>query len=196
MSDGELGYTVAAKGLYTFEPLNDRKIVITLFRSVGELMRINVRGRASCCMSGVPVEDAQCLREMIFDMSLFTHAPSESNHGIERKVEAFVYPPAVHPIRRNEGVKSDVSSFEAYKFIDNDSFVVSLFDLSYDREYYVLRFYEINGESAKAKIDLSRFSEVYLSDMNENLLLKLPLRDGVAELDVSANKIVTLLMKK
>ena len=196
VSDGELGYTVAAKGLYTFEPLNDRKIVITLFRSVGELMRINVRGRASCCMSGVPVEDAQCLREMTFDMSLFTHAPSESNHGIERKVEPFVYPPAVHPIRRNEGVKSDVSSFEAYKFIDNDSFVVSLFDLSYDREYYVLRFYEINGESAKAKIDLSRFGEVYLSDMNENLLLKLPLRDGVAELDVSANKIVTLLMKK
>ena len=196
VSDGKLGYAVAAKGLYTFEPISDRKIAITLFRSIGELMRTNVRGRASCCAAGVPVEDAQCLREMTFDMSVFTHSPEDSDFEIERAVEGFVYPPAVHPIRRNEGIVADAASFEAYKFIDNSSFVVSLFDLSYDRENYVLRFYEINGERTKAKIDLSRFREVYMSDMNENILEKLAMRDGVVELDVSANKIVTLLMKK
>ena len=196
VSDGELGYTVAAKGLYTFEPLSDRKIAITLFRGIGELMRTNVRGRASCCAAGVPVEGAQCLREMIFDMSLFTHSPEASDYEIEKKVESFVYPPAVHPIRRNDGVKSDVSSFEAYRFIDNRSLVVSLFDMSYDREYYLFRFYEINGENAKARIDLSHFSAVYLSDMNENIHKELPMKDGVAELDVPQNKIVTLLMKK
>lgn len=196
VSDGELGYTVAAKGLYTFEPLSDRKIAITLFRGIGELMRTNVRGRASCCAAGVPVEDAQCLREMTFDMSLFTHSPEDSNYEIEKKVESFVYPPAVHPIRRNDGVKSDVSSFEAYRFIDNSSLVVSLFDLSYDREYYVLRFYEINGESTDARIDLSHFSAVYLSDMNENIHKELPMKEGVVELDVPQNKIVTLLMKR
>ena len=197
VNDGELGYTIAAKGLYTFEALNDHKIAITLFRSIGELMRINVRDRASCCMSGIPVEDAQCLREMTFDMSLFTHDSVESNYAIERKVESFVYPPSVHPIRRNEGARSDTESFYAYRFIDNDSFVVSLFDLSYDREYYVLRFYEMNGDNSKARIALNNgFKSAYLSGMNEEIVRELPIVDGMLELDVSAHKIVTLLMKK
>ena len=122
--------------------------------------------------------------------------PEDSDFEIERAVGGFVYPPAVHPIRRNEGIEAEISSLEAYRFIDNRSFVVSLFDLSYDREYYLLRFYEMNGESTRARIDLSRFSSVYLSDMNESVLEELPMRDGIVELDVLAHKIVTLLMKK
>lgn len=195
INDGEVGYTIAAKGLYTFQPLNNHKIAITLFRSIGELMRTNVKGRKSCCAAGVPVEDAQCMHEMVFDLSFFTHSPNESNKETSKKVEAFLYPPAVHPVRTGTGVNTGITAFKAYSFIDNGSFVISLFDLSYNREFYLLRFYEINGKSAKAKIDLSEFSKVYLSDMNENVGKELTTKDCVIELDVSSYEIVTLLMR-
>ena len=135
------------------------------------------------------------MHEMVFDISFFTHSPNESNKETSKKVEVFLYPPAVHPVRAGKGVNTGITAFKAYRFIDNNSFVISLFDLSYNREFYLLRFYEINGKNAKAKIDLSEFSKVYLSDMNENVGKELTTKDGVIELDVSSYEIVTLLMR-
>ena len=196
VSDERSGYTVAAKGLYAFEPINDRKIALTLFRSIGELMRINIKSRSSCCMTGIPVEDAQGLREMSFDLSLFTHGRELSPYDIHRLTEAVVYPPAVHPIRRSADNSSKTSSILPFSFIDNDSFVISIFDKTYDGEYYLLRFYEMNGKSSKARIALNSFESAYLSNMNEEILCELPVRDGILELDVPANKIITVLLKK
>ena len=54
----------------------------------------------------------------------------------------------------------------------------------------------MNGKNSKARIALNGFKSVYLSNMNEQVICELPLCDDVVELDVSAHKIVTLLMKK
>ena len=193
---GDTRYTLCAKGLYTFEPLDDRRIAITLFRSIGELMRIHIQTRSSCCAAGTPVEDAQCLREMTFHFTLFTRDADAGTYEIQKTASQYLCPPAVHALRKNEGIRAADSAFVPFRFLDNNSFALSVFEPSFDGEYTLLRFYEVNGQRAKARIDLSAFRAVYLSDMNETLHRELAMRDGVVELDVPANKIVTLLMKK
>ena len=196
VSDDVHRCTLAAKGLYVFESLDKNSIAFTLFRSVGELMRINVKDREGCCAAGYPVDGAQCLIEMTYDCALFIHSANDSVYDIHRMTEQFILPPAVHPIRRNEEIEADSAFAELFRFIDNKSFAVSVFEQSYDREYFVLRFYEINGENGTAKIDLLCFNRVYMSDMNETIIDELKMNNGIVEIDVQANKVITLMLKK
>ncbi len=195
VQDGVSRCTVSAKGLYTFETPDRHSIAFTLFRSVGELMRINLKKRKGCCSAGYPVDRAQCLADMAFEFSLFTHSARDSMYEIHRMTEQFIAPPAVHTFRKNEGVSAGSRSVGLYRFIGNASFAVSLFELSYDRDHFLLRFYETNGHRETARIDLSHFSRVFLSDMNETVRDELPMRDGMVELDVAAYQVITLLMK-
>ena len=187
-------YTVASRALYAFEPLKDGVIAFTLFRSIGELMRVNIRTRKTCCMTGVPVEDAQCYRTMDFDFCLVTHGENESVFDIRRRIDPFIYPPAVHQVRYPR-IKAGAGELLPFEFIGDRSFEISIFEKSFDGRFYVLRFYEVNGSRATAKLKLDRFSEAYLSDMNQNVVRKLEIVDGVLELDVLPCKIVTLLLR-
>ncbi len=194
--DENYRYTIAAKGLYVFESPDNRRIAMTLFRSVGELMRNNLKNRAGSCAAGYPIPGAQCLRDMTFSFSLFTHAKEDSICAVTRDVQMFLTPPAAHTIRKTPAANENGDTFKPYAFRDNRNFVVSLFALSYDKKSYILRFYEINGETATAEIDLSAFGDVYVSDMNENRHEALTKENGTVKLDVPAHKIITLLLEK
>ncbi len=195
VQDEKATYVISAKGLYLFEMLNNRQIAFTLFRSVGEVMRINLKNREGCCANGYLTPEAQCIREMNFEFSIFSMENTASNFEIMKETQSFICPPMPHSLRHKVKTQAKADALSLYTIENNENVVVSLFDKSFDGEYYLLRFYEINGEDTSVTIDVPLFKEAYLANMNEEILETLAIVDGKVTMNVGKNKIITLLFK-
>ena len=73
--------------------------------------------------------------------------------------------------------------------------MVSLFDKTYDGEYFLLRVFENKGETAETEIYLENSREAYLANMNEEITGKLELEEGKIKLKVEPYKIITILWR-
>ena len=81
-----------------------------------------------------------------------------------------------------------------FAFLNNDV-QFSAFKRSYDGDGYILRFFENQGKTVEASVRLNGFKRVFLSNMNEEILEEIPLRDGTLNLSVAPYKVITLLLR-
>ncbi|MGT2716401.1 alpha-mannosidase [Streptococcus respiraculi] len=79
--DDEKGVTVANKGLYEYEVLNDKTLALTILRAVGELGDWGY----------FPTPDAECLRTFEVEYALECHRPEE-RFAAYRRAKAFQTP--------------------------------------------------------------------------------------------------------
>jgi alpha-mannosidase len=77
-----------------------------------------------------------------------------------------------------------------------DNVQFSAFKCSYDGSGYILRFYENQGRNAEVLIRLNGFSKAFLSNMNEDILEEIKIRDGVISINVGIYKVMTLMLER
>lgn len=192
----DIGLITAVKGLYTYE-YKDNAIEIPLFRSVGKMTKPNMKGRmpGSFC-SSLPIDDAQCLRELTFE---FSYIPVEKDKTVKAyadTIDGYLRPAFVHPLKNivNGTLPQAFSPVEIEK---SDNVTVSVFRETYDADGAVLRVFETMGETAAIKVKSSIYKKFYIANMNEEIMSSLDCdNDGYVNLEIGPHKIITILMKE
>lgn len=206
VNDGKTGLAVVVKGIYDYEAVNDpvkrqTEIYLTLLRCFEYMNRTNTVARFDPesdaeASEGFHTPEAQCLGTHVTEWAYLPYEVDSSNIApFLPMVQGFLYPMAVHMIRSVQ--RWDIAGEEVLPFVFlNDNVQFSSFKRSYDGEDYILRFYENQGKSVEAAIRLNLFSRAFMSNMNEEILQEIELKNNTAQLNVGPYKVITLLLKK
>ena len=180
-------YTVMAKGIKEYEILDNSKIALTLFRSVGLLGKDNLLwrpGRASGINNKVVyTKDAQMLKEMHFEYAItfgcveenfenklfnkldlyldrYTSYQLQKLNLFEERVERFEIPLEL------KNVQEEYSIFS----VDNSNAIQSVLKESYEKDGFILRIF--NPGTKEVKIDLFRenIKSIFVTNLYERVL--------------------------
>lgn len=199
VNDGKQGFTFAAKGLcgYKVSNVNGKTVLsIPINRSIGIMNKTFMKRRRCAPGSGWKIDDAQCLKKTQIE---FSYIPFDIVKGNEINfiddVNNFIAPAA--SLVAYKSLKYDKErDFKIVPFKNcNKNIKVSLFKKSYDEKYDVIRLYEERGRSDRVNLTLDKYSEVYISNLNEEKIQKLSLNKGKISLNIKHNKIITLLCR-
>lgn len=173
-------YGVIAKGIKEFEILDDSKIALTLFRSVGVLGKDNLLwrpGRASGINNKVVyTEDAQLIKEMNFEYAIamidspeeelfkladkyierYTTYQKQSLNLFEERLERFEIP------LNYEVNKEEYSLIK----IDNCNVTQSVFKESYEKDGYILRLFNPSNKEESVGL-MGDFKKLTLTNLYE-----------------------------
>lgn len=193
LRDGKEGIAIASKGLYDYEAFNDYYtkeggVLFTLFRGVGDMSVINVKAREELAASSLSSKSAQCQGEQVIE---FSYIPFEDNN-YHKEVNSFLYPALAN---FNVYGTDKQTSFDTEFAWKESNIVFSARTISYNKEYEVLRFFENEGIKTDFELKLDA-KEVYLSNLNEEIIAPLEIKDKKVKISVKPNEIVTLLFKK
>jgi|GEM_PF-4243502 len=193
--NGAQGLAVAFKGLYTYE-YKDNALEIPLFRCVGRMTRPNMKSRTpGSFASSLPIEDAQCIRQLSFEFSLLPLDRGRTALNRLDDIYSYLRPPFAHTLRYvNNG--SSPRRFDPVRLQKTDNILVSVLRKAFDGQGAILRVYEAAGKAGHISLSGSVFSEYALTTMNEDVFTPLqPDSAGVVQVDIPPHKIVTIRMK-
>lgn len=193
------GLAVAAKGIYDYEAVrnprtNQVQIYLTLFRSVGLMSRINMMQRECHAAWPFKTPGAQCQGEQVIAWSYLPYCPEDTEAApFIKDAQAFLYPPAAHMVREAGGQpESGREAAPPFQWPEKN-IQFSAFKRSYEGDAYILRIYENQGKETPVRIRLDRkFGEVWLSNMDEQKLEKLEIRESGVDIRVGPYRAVTL----
>ncbi|WP_315080736.1 glycoside hydrolase family 38 C-terminal domain-containing protein [uncultured Clostridium sp.] len=180
-------YTVMAKGIKEYEVLEDSKIALTLFRSVGLLGRDNLLwrpGRASGINNKVVyTKDAQMLKEMSFEYAItlgrikndfenklfntldkyldrYTSYQLQKLNLFEERVERFEIPLNL------KNINDEYSLFS----IDNKYAIQSVLKESYEKDGFILRLFNPGEKEIKVNLTKENGKNIFLTNLYERVL--------------------------
>lgn len=191
------GLCVAVKGIYDYEavcnPLTGcPELALTLLRGFGRMGRLNTMQRTGGASPSVATPEAQCLGIQRFAWS---YIPYET--GGEEKApflpwaHSFLYPPVSHVVRGTKADDTRASAGRCFRW-DAANIQFSAFKRALDRDGYILRFYENQGQGVEVKLSVPGFTKAYLSNMSEETGQALELRDGTVQVRADPYKAVTV----
>jgi len=196
VSDGTYSLIVANKGLpeYEVKDENGATIYLTLFRSVGWLSRDDLVTRRGNAGPQIPTPDAQCLRKMKFEYSLIFHTYDWLKSKAYKDARNFAEPLfiAVEERRPEENKKSFIK-------IIPDELILTAFKKAEDRDWLLIRFYNISSNEIKGKIITGfKYREVWRANLDEEPIYKILSGKNSNEvtLTVRGHEIVTLLFNR
>ena len=82
INDNKKGLVIFNKGLPEYEATPDGTIALTLLRSVGWLSQDDLSSRERLAGPKIPVPDAQCMGEHIFEYAIVTQSASYWRHPL------------------------------------------------------------------------------------------------------------------
>lgn len=197
VEDQSKGLAIALKGVYDYEaviePLNNEPdIYFTLLRGIEIMGRLNTLQRRGAASPASYTPDAQCSGEQVIEWSYIPYKPDVCDAApFLPLAQSFLYPVVTHAIRAPQHDES-IEDIPFPIGWDKNNIQFSAFKRSQDRTGYILRIFENQGKAVKTKIKVLSYKEAYMSNMNEDTLEKLDIKDGHIEVDIGAYKAVTI----
>ena len=192
------GLAIAFKGLcaYCAEKENNKVTVsVPLVRSYGILNKMNLKTRRSPIGGNWLVPDAQCLRTTEYEWSYIPYNANENDKTpFIDNAEGFLYPPVISYMT-NIFSQTKTDKIMPFEILKGDV-RISIFDKSYNDEFYVLRLFENQGKKESVQIKFNKKVKVYKSNLNEELINIIKNEDNICSLIMDPYKICTLLISK
>ncbi|WP_252217489.1 glycoside hydrolase family 38 C-terminal domain-containing protein [Clostridium sp. VAP41] len=180
-------YTVMAKGIKEYEVLEDSKIALTLFRSVGLLGKDNLLwrpGRASGINNKVVyTKDAQMLKEMSFEYAItFGKIESDFENKLFNTLDKYLDRYTTYQLQKLNLFEERVERFEVplnlknvdeeYSLfsIDNKYAIQSVLKESYEKDGFILRLFNPGEKEIKVNLTKENGKNIFLTNLYERVL--------------------------
>ncbi|NFI95018.1 alpha-mannosidase [Clostridium botulinum] len=180
-------YTVMAKGIKEYEVLEDSKIALTLFRSVGLLGRDNLLwrpGRASGINNKVVyTKDAQMLKEMSFEYAItFGKVESDFENKSFNTLDKYLDRYTSYQLQKLNLFEERVERFEVPLNLKNVDEEYSLFSIdnkyaiqtvlkeSYEKDGFILRLFNPGEKEIKVNLTKENGKNIFLTNLYERVL--------------------------
>jgi mannosylglycerate hydrolase len=149
------GLLIASRGLPEYEVLNDarRSIALTLIRAVGYLSRGDLTTRRGDAGPTPETPGAQCLGTHKYHYSIIPHLGTWRDNKVIRQAQAFTLPLRV--LQTNPHNSGSLEPNLGFVKIEPTNLLLSAFKKAEEEEAAVMRFYEVTGNSSKAKVETS-----------------------------------------
>ncbi|MBO5071270.1 MAG: hypothetical protein J6C37_13110 [Roseburia sp.] len=217
---GEIGLSVINRGIYSYENLQSEQgtLAFTIVRSTG---RINLEGK------GAPEDDSwaapenQCLRSIQCDLAVLPQCGEDVAVEAEFAAKEFQNPLLVQcepvdtrkflggrPAVQDTGIAElfyrktpyPECSLERVGWeltLDGIGLQVTALKKAYDRDGYILRFYNAKEEATEAVLNLGRLPvvKVWKTNLRETVREELRITDHAIQVPVKGKEIVTLFMR-
>jgi mannosylglycerate hydrolase len=201
VEDGSAGLCVAVKGMYDYEAFTNPltgcpELCLTLLRGFALMGRLNTMQRKGGASPATAVPGAQCLGEQNFEWSYIPYGADKNEKApFLALAQSFLYPPVAHAVR---SVREDstMNSFGRAFGWTAPNIQFSAFKRAYNRDGYILRFFENQGKTVDVEIFVNGFSKAWLSNMNEETGEILEIRSGLIRVKAGPYKAVTLKLAK
>ena len=156
--------------------------------------RLNTMQRKGAASEAIPTPEAQCLGEQVMEWSFLPYQVQEEEKApFLSDAQSFLYPQVVHIIRsEEENIANVQEQFFSWK---EDNIQFSAFKNAMDSEGRILRFYENQGKVTRAKIELGNAKQVWMSNMNEELLEELSLEEGGVSVDLKPYQAISIMIR-
>ena len=146
--------------------------------------------------SSLPIEDAQCIRNLSFE---FSYMPLEKNSSVENALDtvySYLRAPYAHTLRCRDG--GDLSPvFNPITLKKSGNVIVSVIRKAFDGEGAILRVYEAMGKEGWVTVSSDIFTKFELVTMNEDHPVPvLPDENGRIHAELRPHKIITIMMKE
>lgn len=194
VADQANGLAVACRGLHEYEPMETGTgvaLLVTLLRGIERMSKWNTKARGR--RDGSPshaMPEAQCLGRQRFEYAFVPFAAGEGFAFLDT-VRAFLYPPVCHLIRDEQRPELPVEP--AMFHLEPANVVFSCLKAAEDGNGYILRFFENEGKDTCCTVKLARvFRRASLTNLNEDPIGDIPIREGTIRLELAANKIATI----
>ncbi|KFX55990.1 alpha-mannosidase [Clostridium botulinum] len=180
-------YTVMAKGIKEYEVLEDSKIALTLFRSVGLLGRDILLwrpGRASGINNKVVyTKDAQMLKEMSFEYAItFGKVESDFENKSFNTLDKYLDRYTSYQLQKLNLFEERVERFEVplnlksvdeeYSLfsIDNKYAIQTVLKESYEKDGFILRLFNPGEKEIKVNLTKENGKNIFLTNLYERVL--------------------------
>jgi mannosylglycerate hydrolase len=202
VQDESHGLCIAVKGMYDYEANNNSlsdcpEIAVTLLRGYGRLGRINIIGRADregdwATNQAVETPGAQCMGIQDFEWAYIPFKTDENDKApFLPLAQAFLYPPVSHGVRAPlKGIS--IPEIHAGFEWNEPNIQFSAFKHCYNRDGYMLRFYENQGRNTRITVVIKGFSKAYLSDLDEKTGEPLDIQNSTITVDAAGYKIISI----
>ena len=200
VSDGEQGLALVVKGLYDYEAIQnpltgEPDLCVTLVRGFAKMSRMNMMQRKDLAAWSHDTPGAQCLGRQVFEWAYVPFAAEAGNQApFLPAADSYLAPPAAHAIR-STGQDARLTDFSRLVSGIGGHIRLSSLKSAYDGDGIILRFYENQGCDGQLGLDARGFSQVWLSDMNEQPLELLETAGQPLQVPIRAYQAVTLLLK-
>ena len=193
VNNGKSGLMLSNRGLPECEGIHGEKgvdLALTLFRSVGWLSRPDFKSRDWACGPIIKTPEAQCIGKHTFEYAVISH--SERWESAFKQAHFFNYPLWAFETDFHEGALPLEQNW--IRIEPSSNLILSAVKIAEDRNGIIVRFYNIGEEEVNGRIKLSQpFSEIYLVNLNEELISKLGAdENGWLNLKVPEKKILTI----
>lgn len=135
LTDDEKGVTVATKGLYEYEVLEDKTLAVTILRAVGELGDWGY----------FPTPDAQCLRTLEVEYALECHRPAE-RFATFRRAKAFQTPLTSLQVPVQEGTVEPTGRALEHPALQEEKICPTALKQDTAGNHTLLRYYNMSQE--------------------------------------------------
>lgn len=197
VEDGKNGLAVAFKGMYDYEAImnpisQEPDLYVTLLRGFERMGRIHMMQREWPASEAIATPGAQCpgIHEMEWSYIPYQTVDNDIAPFLPL-TQSFLYPPAVHAIRSRPKGKLFDSLPPAFGW-DDKNVQFSAFKQCYDRDGFILRFFENQGKETRAVIRIGDFNRAWISNMNEETFRELDVSNGSIVINIAPYKAVSL----
>lgn len=171
LTDNIKGFSVISRGLTEYEILKERNtIAITLFRSVGWLARNDLVGRTGDAGPLIFTPDAQCLREIKFEYSIYLHKGNWESGQVIQWATLHNSPCIVVKANLHKGILPDNKEF--IKLVSTSkNLKITAVKVSEDGRYLILRSYNPSLKEANVALCFSEnIKSAFYTDLYENII--------------------------
>lgn len=191
----ERGLAILNKALIQYEATDEMLpgIRLTLLRCIGDLSKDGLKERNGChCGPGLPIPDAQCLGEHIFEYAIYPFQPSQTDCvEIHRLAQEFNVPLMAVDVPGKKGILPQELSFCRVK-----ETLASAYKKAEDSDDLIVRLYNVAAWPLKTEIEFFRpivhVTEVALSEEAAPNPLPLKMSNGKMVLSIPGKRIVSL----
>ncbi len=185
LEDENRGLFLSGRGLCEYEVLRDDDLTmaLTLHRGVRELGDWGF----------FPTPEAQCKGELVVEYALVPYSmksTNDRNNAVDECYSFAAYAPTAicAPVHAGQNPASDTIFG-----IDGHGFVVSALKMSDFRDTAILRVFNPHEHDTKMKLDLgTRFCGAYVSNLAEERVRKISVRNSKCTVSIPAKKIITV----
>jgi mannosylglycerate hydrolase len=197
IQDDKNGLCVAVKGIYDYEAAvnsitNHAEVAMTLVRGFACMGRLNTMQRKGEVSTSVPTPDAQCMGIQEIEWSYIPYSVDNNEKApFYLLAQVFLYPAVSHGIRAPHEDTTIPKDHVRFNW-DKGNIQFSTFKRCYNRDGYILRVYENQGKSSSVIFSVDGFTKAYFSNLDEQTLEAIEIREGKMNIQVDAYKILSI----
>ncbi len=185
ITDDSKTFSVMTKGLSEYEVREDT-LFITLLRAVEWIARSNLKTRIGDAGPAMYTPDAQCLREMNYEIGLFVGKGNIQRSNLTKWVQVFHNPPMI--VKIGESAGKEVRGFSLLDLKDTN-LKLTVAKIAEDADGVVVRLFNPYDETISLELPKTN-ARIFKVDLLENTVAEVP-----EKLKVTPHEIITLKFK-